>query len=210
MKILARVLAALVLLVVQMANAGVIRQNFELKVDGESVSTEGPNCRNSSVFWLRCGETYIGNVYRGSFTLDDTWLQSDGLKESVPALDFQLATEKPFAFFSSTHVPYNAAYLPGLIVSSGRVIDFLGLMHGSGDTYFLDFFGNGRFRGTDTNVMSDPGVPAAPFRTIEGSLTFYVPEPAGPALVGGALAALALVLRSRNRDLGSIIRRLSR
>lgn len=188
--------AVLALSLAAPAHATFVTQHFQLQVNDQIISPVGPTCINSaSPQMLLCGGNYIGKVYQGVFTFDDSLLASDGLKEGVPRQGFNFSIDGyTFGSSSSPNEPYNTGILPGLLVQGGQLVAFVGWLHGSGDEAFLSFAPNGSFEGTDTSGLADPGFGVAP-RHIFGTMEFIpsVPEPSALMLALLALATSACV-----------------
>jgi hypothetical protein len=155
----------------------------------------------------------VGNVYFGSFTVDDSILSADGLNLAGVISAFRISIEEivwDSAVASAQNVFHgfrgpNGLFSPspGFDVASGEIVNLRGGVFGESDFPFIDF-------STDVRVAGDPGACGLgskycgnlanafwtrnPLGEFGGTMTVVrqIPEPASLALFGLGLLVVAL------------------
>jgi len=144
--------------------------------------------------------TSLGDTFVGQFTVDDSVLLGDGIKDGVPITNFFLKIGRvawdqnggdPDNFFGGFRDSHQSlAPSPGLVVSGGALVDLRGGVIGGGDVPFVDFttFSPHRFIAFDAFGSSE----------IPGSLRIgAVPEPSTFLLTLIGALSLCAVARAR-------------
>lgn len=184
------------LLISASANAQRIEVDFSLSVDSVSLIQQSSNCISNP--WSFGCAINVGDGFNGSFAIDDSVLQHEGLNTGVAVFDFYLA----FGDLVYSQDPAKNTALsgfrgltlgapgPGIIVENGRIVDLAGGIYGFGDEPFIDF---SLYAGVARNRFSASDGQSS----IAGELTFSrVSEPSLlPLLTIGLLGFVATLAR---------------